>query len=78
MKNETKAAAGEIGGAIRELVLANDGAWTWFNDPRALFHEGRLYFGYVKRATSRPALSVYDPETGRIAELFEIYAASSF
>ena len=73
MKNETKVAGGGICGTIRELVLAKDGAWTWFNDPRALFHKGRLYFGYVKRATSRPALSVYDPATGRITELFEIH-----
>lgn len=58
--------------ATVDRVLAADGAWTWFNDPRALFHGGRLYFGYVKRSSTRPALSVHDPETGRITEMFEI------
>jgi hypothetical protein len=71
MKQELKAAGGAIERAVHELVLANDGAWTWFNDPRALFHNGRLYFGYVKRGTTRPALSVYDPETGQHFALAE-------
>lgn len=51
-------------------VLANDGVWTWFNNPRALFHNGRLYVGYVKANGSRPALSVYTPATGVASELF--------
>ncbi len=31
-------------------VLASDGAWSWFGDPRAVFHEGeyrRTYAGFV-------------------------------
>jgi hypothetical protein len=26
-------------------ILTSDGAWTWYNDPRAVFHNGILYFG---------------------------------
>ncbi|MEY3896140.1 MAG: hypothetical protein RLZZ214_1660, partial [Verrucomicrobiota bacterium] len=28
--------------------IAPDGAWTWFNDERAILHQGSLYSGYVK------------------------------
>lgn len=31
------------------LLIAPDGAWTWFNDERAIFHEGALFLGYVKK-----------------------------
>src|SRR5215831_1674417 len=34
-------------------VLANDGAWTWYNDPRALFHHGLVYFGYVRNGDGK-------------------------
>ncbi len=30
------------------VSIAPDGAWTWFNDERAIVHEGALYAGYVK------------------------------
>jgi len=31
-------------------VMAEDGAWCWFSDPRAVYHKGsrdRIYFGYI-------------------------------
>lgn len=31
-------------------VIAEGAAWTWFNDERALFHDGRLIVGYVDTA----------------------------
>jgi hypothetical protein len=46
------------------VTLVPDGAWTWFNDPRALFHQGKLYYGYVRFADGRSALNVIDPLTG--------------
>lgn len=52
-------------------LLAPDGVWTWFNDARALWHRGYLFFGYVKFSTGRSALAVYDPRTGKSRELFE-------
>lgn len=30
-----------------DFVISTDGAWTWFNDERALIKEGRLYTSYV-------------------------------
>jgi hypothetical protein len=51
-------------------VLNTDGAWTWYNDHRALFHSGKLYFGYVRAADSKTALSVFDLTTGRTTNLW--------
>ncbi len=50
--------------AAEPRVLAPDGAWTWYNDPRALYHNGLLYFGYVRSNDARSVLSAYDPRTG--------------
>lgn len=44
-------------------TVVEDGAWTWFNDPRAVFHNGRLYVG-VGRSDGRSALVTYDPGSG--------------
>ena len=30
------------------IEIAPDGAWTWFNDERAIVHQGSLFSGYVK------------------------------
>ncbi|HYG24297.1 MAG TPA: BNR-4 repeat-containing protein [Verrucomicrobiae bacterium] len=45
-------------------TIARDGAWTWYNDPRALFHNGKLYFGFVRAADGKSALGVFDLGTG--------------
>lgn len=52
-------------------TLTTDGAWTWYNDPRALFHNGKLYFGYVKAGNGKSALSVFDLSSGRTTNLWE-------
>jgi hypothetical protein len=31
-------------------TLTTDGAWTWFNDPRALYSNGSIYTGWVNKA----------------------------
>ncbi|MEO5804006.1 MAG: BNR-4 repeat-containing protein, partial [Verrucomicrobiota bacterium] len=51
-------------------VLSNDGAWTWYNDPRALFHNGILYFGYVRGTDGRGVLSAFNPQTGGTTDLW--------
>ncbi|MDQ6631560.1 MAG: BNR-4 repeat-containing protein [Verrucomicrobiota bacterium] len=51
-------------------VLTSDGAWTWYNDPRALFHNGILYFGYVRSGDGRSALSAFNPQNGISTELW--------
>ncbi len=45
------------------VTLVSDGAWTWFNDPRAVFKNGKLYFGYMRAGDGKAALGVYDPQT---------------
>jgi hypothetical protein len=51
------------------VTLAPDGAYTWYNDPRALFHNGRLYFGCV-RGDGASMLGMFDPQTGAAAPLW--------
>jgi Concanavalin A-like lectin/glucanases superfamily/BNR repeat-containing family member len=51
-------------------ILTSDGAWTWYNDPRAVFHNGILYFGYVRNADGESALSAFNPQTGAKTDLF--------
>src|SRR5215469_17145142 len=51
-------------------ILTSDGAWTWYNDPRAVFHNGILYFGYVRNADGKSVLSAFNPHTGAKTDLF--------
>src|ERR1051326_3753371 len=51
-------------------VLTPDGAWTWYNDPRALFHNGILYFGYGRNADGAATLSAFNPITGVKTDLW--------
>src|SRR5262245_46717572 len=51
-------------------TLVTDGAWTWFNDPRALFQNGKLYFGYVRATDSKTTLSAFDLATGQTTNLW--------
>jgi hypothetical protein len=51
-------------------TLMSDGAWTWYNDPRALFHNGKLYFGSVRASDGKTALAVFDPQTGTTTNLW--------
>ncbi|RYD23895.1 MAG: hypothetical protein EOP88_02355 [Verrucomicrobiaceae bacterium] len=43
--------------------IAPDGAWTWFNDERAIVHRGSLFSGYVKRS-GQYGITRHDPATG--------------
>src|SRR5689334_16715930 len=49
-------------------ILTGNGAWTWYNDPRSLFHNGILYFGYV-RTDGRSVLSTFNTQTGAKVDL---------
>jgi len=57
-------------GQTNFATLVPDGAWTWFNDPRAVFHCGKLYFGYVRATDGKTALSVFDLATGKTTNLW--------
>ena len=57
-------------------VLANDGAWTWFNDPRALFNNGTLYFSYDRFSDGKTVLSTLNLQTGGVTNLWTSSLAS--
>lgn len=44
-------------------LLAPDGVWCWFGNPRAVFKDGLLYFGYVRFSDGRVGLNTYDPQS---------------
>ncbi len=48
-----------------DFVVSSDGAWTWFNDERALIKEDRLYTSYVT-TEGYVGLSVYDLEKNKV------------
>lgn len=51
-------------------TLTSDGAWTWYNDTRALFHNGKLYFGFVRASDGKSTVSVFDLTTGQTTNLW--------
>ncbi|MDY6907122.1 MAG: BNR-4 repeat-containing protein [Chloroflexota bacterium] len=50
-----------------EHTMSNDGAWCWFQDPRAVFVKGRRTRTYAQWVThdGRLQIGAYDHETGR-------------
>ncbi len=54
--------------AAEAVEIAPDGAWTWFNDERAIFHEGRLFAGYVLR-DGRYGVTRFDPDSGEASHM---------
>lgn len=50
------------------MMIADDGAWCWFGDPRALHYEGefrRTYIGYLTSA-GEIVVAQYDHDTGKL------------
>jgi len=50
-------------------TLTSDGGWCWFSDPRALFHNGTLYFGCV-RSDGHSVLNTFNLLTGKMTNLW--------
>ena len=50
-------------------TLTTDGGWCWFSDPRALFHNGTLYFGCV-RSDGHSVLNEFNLQTGTMTNLW--------
>jgi autotransporter-associated beta strand protein len=50
--------------------LVSDGAWTWFDDPRALFDNGVLYFSYNRAADGAAVLSTLNLQSGAVSNLW--------
>jgi hypothetical protein len=57
-------------GQTNFATLTSDGAWTWYNDDRALFHNGKLYFGFVRASDGKSTVSSFDLTTGRTTNLW--------
>ncbi len=45
-------------------VVVEDAGWCWYSDPRAMFHNGKLYVGYVAPGRNKTVLDVFDLTTG--------------
>ncbi|MGV3504621.1 MAG: BNR-4 repeat-containing protein [Adhaeribacter sp.] len=43
--------------------VAEDAAWCWFSDPRAIFHQGTIYFGYIN-SRGDVVISARNKDTG--------------
>ena len=45
-----RVAVSQVGQASAEQILANNGTWTWFNDPRAVYDAGTdtLFYGVIR------------------------------
>jgi len=50
-------------------TLTSDGGWCWFSDPRALFHNGTLFFGCV-RSDGHSVLNEFNLQTGTMTNLW--------
>ena len=50
-------------------TLTSDGGWCWFSDPRAIFHNGSLYFGCV-RSDGHSTLNLFNLQTGKVTNLW--------
>ncbi|MEO5712080.1 MAG: BNR-4 repeat-containing protein [Luteolibacter sp.] len=57
------------------VEIAPDGAWTWFNDERAILHQGSLYSGYVK-GTGQTGITRRNLATGENSHMIITTAAS--
>jgi hypothetical protein len=52
-----------VTGASELTTFMEDGGWCWYQDPRAIIHDGELFIGAVKGNGTGPALvGVYDLE----------------
>jgi hypothetical protein len=63
-----------IVGAGRTNSVEN-GGWTWFTDPRAVYFDGKTYFGFINGAGWPMAMS-YDHASKRFTRPSELYTRS--
>lgn len=52
-----------MGQEYKSITL--DGAWCWFSDPRAVYHEGKTFAGYVN-SSGNIEIAAYDNSTGKV------------
>ena len=58
------------------VEIAPNGAWTWFNDERAILHQGSLYAGYV-RSDGQYGVTRRDLATGQTWHMILSTSASA-
>lgn len=57
------------------LLMTTNGAWTWFNDERSIFHQGSLYIGHVK-SNGQYGVTRYNPATNESSDMIISTSAS--
>ena len=56
--------------------LTADGGWCWFSDPRAVYYNGKTYFGYTAgNSAGRVYACCYDHATKTVSVAFDLYGA---
>ena len=56
------------------LTAAADGGWTWFTDPRAVYYNGKAYFGYVDNS-GNICIRTYTHATATVSAETVLHAA---
>jgi hypothetical protein len=59
-----------------EVLATPKGGWTWFNDPRAIYYNGKTYFGYID-GSGDPYAAQYVHSTGLTSTPARLYPAAS-
>lgn len=60
-----------------ELLAAPNGGWVWFNQPNAIYDDGRTYFSYIDGA-GHPEVAYYDHATESVSTPVDLYPAGVF
>lgn len=59
-----------------EVLPSPKGGWTWFNDPRAVYYNGKTYFGYID-GSGDPYAAQYVHSTELTSTTARLYPAQS-
>lgn len=57
------------------LTTAPDGGWTQINAPKAVYYNGKTYFGYVDGSNGNAEIRSYDHSTHVVSSAFVLHAA---
>lgn len=59
------------------LLTADEGGWTWFNDPRAIYSGGKTFFGYIS-GDGHVRAAQYVHSTATVSTPAELYPPGVF
>jgi hypothetical protein len=57
------------------LTTAAAGGWSWFGDPRAVYYNGKTYFGYIRGDNGNVCIRSYDHVTEIVSAETVLHAA---